>query len=365
MKLLHILGLTLVGTLLLGHPLRASNQMSAAESQRARLAALVATHPEAAKLFSKYQRQADAALTDAPHPVREIVTAGKLASDPAKIESRAALEDMGKLAAFGYAYAITTNTAYATAAKRMILAWAQVNQPTGRPIDETKLEPLFVAYGLTADAFSPAETETVAAWLRLVARQEQAQVRPESDTSFNNWNSHRLKIIGLIGCVLDDSNLVASATSGFKTQITRNLRPDGSSFDFHERDALHYHCYDLEPLLTLAIALDSRTPGLYDWQSPAGASLRHAVRFLVPYCNGSAAHDEWVHSKVAFDRKRAEAGEAKFEIGSKFNPQDGLHALELAAFFEPELKPLVAQLATAASTNYPTWQCVLNDATRP
>jgi hypothetical protein len=72
-----------------------------------------------------------------------------------------------------------------------------------------------------------------------------------------------------------------------------------------------------------------------------------------------------VNSKVAFDRKRAEAGEAKFEIGARFNPQDALTALDLAAYFDPTLKNLVCQLAGAASgTKFPTWQSVLNDAGR-
>ena len=52
--------------------------------------------------------------------------------------------------------------------------------------------------------------------------------------------------------------MVCPKAVAIKKQIAANLRPDGSSLDFHERDALHYHCYDLEPLLTLAIAASQR-----------------------------------------------------------------------------------------------------------
>ena len=41
---------------------------------------------------------------------------------------------------------------------------------------------------------------------------------------------------------------------GYRRQVAVDLDADGSSFDCHERDALHYHLYTLQPLLTLALA---------------------------------------------------------------------------------------------------------------
>lgn len=60
--------------------------------------------------------------------------------------------------------------------------------------------------------------------------------------------------MGLIGFVLHDEPLIDRTVAAYKEQIDHNLLPDGSSYDFHERDALHYHIYDITPLLTLAIA---------------------------------------------------------------------------------------------------------------
>jgi len=335
-------------------------------TQQEKLARLIQTDSDAANRFNKLKRLADASLSDTPHPVKSIATAGKLASDAAKVESRAALEDMKKLEAFGFAFTVTSNATYAAAAKRTILSWAQTYEPSGSPIDETKLEPLFTAYGLVERTFAPAEKKTVETWLRLIAEQEWAKMRPRSVTASNNWHSHRLKIIGLIGFVLADRALIDRAVSGFKQQIENNLRPDGSSLDFHERDALHYHCYDLEPLLTLAITAHQHGVELYDYQSPSGASLRKSVQFLVPYCNGTATHAEWVNSHVAFDRQRAAAGEAKFKAGTLFDPEDGLRALQLAAYFDEGLNPLVGRLARhEASAVFPVWQSVLNEAMRP
>jgi hypothetical protein len=244
----------------------------------------------------------------------------------------------------------------------MILAWAGANQPSGQPVDETKLEPLFVAYELTRSTFSAEERATTDGWLRNIARAELAAVRADSVTAFNNWNSHRLKIIGLIGFLLDDRPLVTHAVEGFRKQIERNLRPDGSSFDFHERDALHYHCYNLEPLLTLAGAARQNGVNLYDYVAPNGACLSKSVRFLEPYCNGTKSHAEWVNSKVEFDRTRAEAGEEKFQVGAAFDPRSALRVFELASFFDEAFKPMVCQLANKSGAKYPTWQTVINEA---
>jgi hypothetical protein len=334
------------------------------EDQRGRLAALVRSEPEAEKLFNTLRREADACLHDPARPVTTIQTAGKLNTDPAKAKSRVSLVDMRKLSALSFSYAVTTNQVYSAAARRIILAWAKANEPSGQPVDETKLEPLFVAYELTRSAFSAEERAATDAWLRSVARAELTSVRTDSVTAFNNWNSHRLKIIGLIGFLLDDRPLVTHAVEGFRKQIEQNLRPDGSSLDFHERDALHYHCYDLEPLLTLACAARQNGVHLYEYVAPNGACLSKSVRFLVPYCNGTKTHAEWVNSKVAFDRTRAEAGEEKFEVGAAFDPRSALRVFELASFFDDQFKSLVCQLAHRNGAKHPTWQSVINDVCR-
>src|SRR5438105_3086507 len=232
----------------------------------------------------------------------------------------------------GYAYTVTAKRAYSTAARRLILSWARTNEPDGVPIDETKLEPLFVAYDLTSSAFSAKEKQSVESWLREIARLELQSAQTNSVTTSNNWNSHRLKIVGLIGFLLEDKPLIDAAIGGFKKQIAANLLSDGSSFDFHQRDALHYHCYDLEPLLALAIAAHQNGTHLYNYEAPNGASLSKSVDFLEPFCNGGRTHAEWVHSKVKFDRARAEAGEKGFVMGAPFDPRQARDVFELAAF---------------------------------
>jgi len=344
---------------------RAEFATSLTTTQRAKLIHLVQTDADAAKLFKRIQSLAESALGEPPQPSRQIATAGRLAADPAKVESRSALEDMKKVEALGFAYVVASNTACGDAARRIVLGWARTYEPSGSPIDETKLEPLFVAYGLTSGMFSAEDKHLVEKWLRAIAAQQLSSVRVGSVTASNNWNSHRLKIVGLVGFLLEDRALIERAMNGFKQQIADNLRPDGASLDFHERDALHYHCYTLEPLLTLAVAAHQTGSNCYDYQASGGASLRQAVNFLVPFCDGSATHAEWVNSSVPFDSQRAAAGESKFSIGANFEPRDALRVLRLAAFFDPGLEPLVARLANRrAAVKFAVWQSVLNEAMR-
>jgi len=352
--------LILLAALLVGRPVTFASTISLTEAQRVKLAKEVMSEPEVKKLFRKLQHEADGSVNDQGRPIAHIRTAGRLDTDPLKQESRASLEDMRKLYALGYAYAATTNRAYGAAARRIILSWAQVNQPSGVPVDETKLEPLLVAYDLTRPVFSSGERTIVEDWLRRMASLELQSARTNLVTTMNNWNSHRLKIVGLIAFLLEDQKLIEEAVRGFKKQVEVNLYPDGSSFDFHQRDALRYHCYDLEPLLVLAIAAQQNGIGLYSYQASNGACLAKAVSFLVPYCDGTKTHAEWVHSKVKFDRQRAVAGEAGFSPGAAFNPSEAREVFELASFFDEGYAPLALRLFARGALEYPRWQAVLN-----
>lgn len=351
--------------LLLAASLRASaGAVSLTEPQEERLAKLVAEDPEAGKRFAEIRRVADAALSAEPNPIHYIRSEGKLQGDPQKVATARSMADMNKLYALGFAYAVTREAKYADAAGRFLLAWAGANVSSGDPIDDTGLEPFIVCYDLVGSTCSTPDRKRIDAYLRQVADAEIRSFNPKSGTGRNNWNSHRVKIIGMVGFALDDRRLIDHAVAAFKAQIDQNLEPDGSSLDFHERDALHYHCYDLEPLLTLAIIAKQAGIDLYSHRSPRGASLARSVQFLVPYCDGSQTHAEFVHSKVAFDRKRAESRDARYKAGTPFDPRAGRSTLELAAYFDPALKPLVLRLSGGEAEHFPTWRMVLNEVQR-
>ena len=342
-----------------------STRISAAQcalftsTEQARLIELTRENGAARNLFGVLKAQADTALSQRPNPIETIQTEGKLAGDPAKTATQAALKDMRALSVLGYAYAVTGQASYAAKARRIILAWAEKNHPTGDPIDETNLEPLIVAYDLTRETFPDDAMKTADAYLRKIVQAEWS-VRQVT----NNWQSHRLKIVGLAAYVLRDDALITKAIEGFKKQVEANLNPDGSSYDFHERDALHYHVYDLEPLLTLAIAAQKHGLNLYDYTSKGGASLRQSVRFLIPYCTGEKQHHEFVHSKVKFDRTRAENGQEEYQVGHLFRPEEAFAALSLAAYFDDAVEPVIGKLAGQNRNLMASWTLLLNAASR-
>jgi hypothetical protein len=356
-----VLGLPVMALILTGSSVCRAQAISLNDKQRAWLIGIVSSDPEAKALYQRVRQQADQALTSEPHPLKKIQSEGRLQGDPDKVETQIGLKDTGKTFSLAVAYAVTADTKYSSKAKQFVLAWADVNKPTGDPIDETNLEPLLIGYDLVRKVFSDTESDRVDKWLHKVAEDEISNRRPGS-SSVNNWNSHRLKIIGLIGFAIGDDKLIKHATDGYKEQIRANLRPDGSSFDFEQRDALHYHCYDLEPLLTLARVAQLNGIDLYNYASPKGASLPKSVRFAVPYADGTKSHAEFVHSTVAFDRQRGAAGEQSYITGRPFDPIGARKMLELDSFFEPSVQPLVLRLYGGRAARYASFEEVFMDA---
>ena len=310
-----------------------------------RLAAILRSSQAAADSFAPILEGAQNALGTPPCPVAVIVSEGHLKSDPEKEKSLRSLRDMEKIAALGPAAgAILRRPEYSAKAREFILAWAGTTHSTGDSINDTKLEPVFVAYDLLRSEFSERERATVEGWLREIIARE-TTIHPLIRAKHNNSLSHRLKVIGLCAFVLKDETEIAHVASLFEAQIGADLLPDGSSFDFHERDALHYHCFTLEPMLRLALAFRGHGHDFYRLAGANGASLEKSVKFLVPYCMGQESHREFVQSRNAFDRARGGAGEVGYVAGRLFDPREGLPVIELASAFDPSLLPLVAKLA--------------------
>lgn len=329
-------------------------------SNVAGLKRLLAADPEANALYErKYHAEAETALHAEPQPAPELAAEGKLQSEAASAATKQSLQDMEKLQALTWAGAISGEEKYQDKARQFVLAWARKNVPDGNPINETALEPIFTAYAQFRGRFSQGEQGEVDSWLRRMVDREQASMKERPATATNNWNSHRIKVIGLAGFALRDEALINEVAAKFRQHIQANLQPDGSSFDFHHRDALSYHCYDLEPLLTFAIAAEGKGIHLYTYQAANGASLQKAVAFLVPFCDGRAEHAEWINSQEPFDRKRAAAGEADYKTGVKFNPEKAVKVLTLASAFDKSLLPLAQKIAGPKTRSYVQWEALL------
>lgn len=323
---------------------------------------LVASDKAAARQFDAVRSAADAALADNPQPVPRIVSAGKLESDPDKVRTTAALKDMDKAEALAWAWAVTGDERYARKGREFIAAWAQVNRSDGNPINETKLERMIEAYDLLRDGFDADSRARIDRWLndRAMVVWNDPKVRRE------NWQSHRLKIVGLIGATTGSDKLWAIADNGFKEQIGTNFDATGQSVDFKRRDALHYHLYAVQPLLTLACVAQNKGERLFDYKASNGASLREAVEFVEPYATGVKQHMEFVDSEVSFDRKRAAAGERAF-AQKPWSPRAGIRLFAEAGCLDPAYDKLAARIAGGNGSPYVSWRSVINavETSRP
>ncbi|OCX51115.1 hypothetical protein BEL04_20605 [Mucilaginibacter sp. PPCGB 2223] len=311
-------------------------------------------------MYKNYEAIADASLNVSPNPIDTILSEGKLEGDPKKTATAFALKDIQKIYTSALVYKLYGDKEYLKNAVQYLLAWAKLNKSKGDPIDDTNLDGAIEAYDMLKGNINAANNTVITDWFKQVAAAEIKTWKPNKETGYNNWNSHRLKVMGEIAYAINDPELQKFTVDGLKKQIEVNLYADGSGVDFKLRDALHYHAYDLEPLLKLAIVL-KRATGVdyYTYVSDKQSSIKKSVEWFLPYITGEKTHGEFVNSTVAFDKKRAMNGQAEYKAGTLFKPANGLKTLGLAGYFDPQYLTVI-QKVKATDKTYPDWQAVLN-----
>jgi len=259
-------------------------------------------------------------IDDTPHAVPRIHTEGTLPHQDIWEQSVLAKRDFPLMRDAAVAWRMTGDIRYAKQVDLFLEAWNDVYVPSFNPIDETDFDAFIEAYRLTRDALSPKTREDTKHFLRTLATGYIARIQTHSDSSkspksltwINNWQSHRIKLIALSAAALEDKALMEQAHQLFLQQISNNISPDGTVEDFKTRDALHYVVYDLEPLTMSAIAAQTFDEDWFREKASNGVTLANAIDWLVPYADGTKTHEEFTHSHVVFDKKRATAGIAGF-----------------------------------------------------
>jgi hypothetical protein len=300
--------------------------------------------------------EVQAHVNDTPHPLAKLHTEGTLPHEGIYDQSVEAEKELDLMRNAALAWRATSDDRYLKLVDRFLLAWVTTYQPSFNPIDETHFEGLILAYDMTASALPVKTRNATMAFLNKFAngyiQQVDAQPRPLKGTFANNWQSHRVKLISMIAFTLDNRKMIATAQRLFIEHIGDNVSPDGSTLDFSERDALHYVTYDLQPLVTAALAARRHNRNWLPERAANGATLAGALDWLTPYATGDKSHDEFVHSSVPFDAKRREAGLPGYT--GAWDPKNAAELYHLAARLDGRYTPIALKLAPTP----PAWVAV-------
>ncbi|MDB5012183.1 MAG: hypothetical protein JWQ25_385 [Daejeonella sp.] len=317
---------------------------------------------EAAKnIINSIEDRAKKALVNDPNPVELIQSQGLLMGNAAKATTMKAVADVNKVFSLALTYKLNGDENYLNKTVDFLKAWATVNKPDGNPVNETKLEDMFFGYDLIRNDISKPDRILIDNWLDRMATAAVNSPSGKGDkgTGVNNWNSHRIKVITQIASILKNGKYDTVITRELNRQLENNLNADGSTYDFYERDALHYHIFSVEPLTKAAIYLHRATgENWFVKQSSKGGSIKASVDFLVPFVTGEKPHKEFLNSKVAFDRKRASNNEKGYIIAD-FIPSKGIVALSAASYFDKGYLDVINK-AVKTDEPYLNWETLLN-----
>ncbi len=281
---------------------------------------------------------AEAALAQDFSAVKELHLEGTLDGDSAHQASQAAVKDLTKvldLAACARAAAAPLQPRCKDKALAAVLAWARTYEPTGNPINENRLIPILRAADLLSPLLDDSTRAEIFAFAAKLASQGDAfyrSMKPTDKRIPNNWGTWRLAIRSLAATVTNDAALRADTAKLWRDHLSANIKSDGSTFDFSERDALDYHLYDLEAYTTAITQTPAEFPDA--WEKKTIAS---AFAFVRPYYVGEKQHVEFLHTTVAFDIKRRDAGQAAFQ-NVPWKPETARNLLRTARPFFPEIQ---------------------------
>ncbi len=284
-------------------------------------------------------------------PIERFELAGTLNGHPGHVRSDEAKRPFGAV----FALAVASRTAAEPlrseslrTAAAALRAWAGTYRPAGNPIDEWFFVPLLQAADLIAPGLDPASRRAVLDWVAEFAIEGDAffEAKPDRNPArSNNWMARRLEIRAVATTVAGLTQLRAQLPGQLAEFTARNYiagpsgRPDGRTFDFRQRDALHYHIAAVRPLVEIALfAPDLITPEVR-------AKVLSGLDFLRPYFLRQATHDEFAATTISFDLVRRDDGNPVFQ--GPWDPDHGRLVLRLARAVFPEIRPWTEDIVDA------------------
>ncbi|MBM4378842.1 MAG: alginate lyase family protein [Deltaproteobacteria bacterium] len=301
------------------------------------LAAAMQTQAGLAAWYQKAFKNAEQALGQEFPVLERFDSEGRLKGDPRKERTAAARKTFDPLFALALTARFGPPELAAKAQARalpVLMGWVNTYKPSGNPINETDFPKLFRSLELMRPFMTEAQVKQTRGWLREFIDVHD-RVELQGLCKVNNWYDWRLAIQGAAAKALGNDKLLARVRKDLNAQVAHSVRNDGSSFDFHHRDALHYHLYTLRAWTTLAsVAPDAFTP-------KARAEVLKSIEFLRPYYEGRKTHIEFANTQVAFDKARARNGEETY-VPHPWDPKEANSLLQQARAVFPEIRDWTA-----------------------
>ncbi len=284
-------------------------------------------------------RQAGTSLGRASHVMPVVHTQGLLPHQGNRDESVLAQGDWRETALQAAAWRLSGNEAHFERAAGYVTDWLAVYRPSFDPIDETEVATWISGFDLIAERLPAQTVAAMRAFGAQLADGYNAVPHRVGDrsTGLNNWHSHRVKLATAGAFVSGDSERIAAARTRFFAHVDSNIRDDGSTYDFYQRDAMHYVVYTLEPMLMAATMAAAHGEDWYGAPESAG-KLSRALTWLQPYATGERTHEEFVHSSVPFDQRRAAAGVKGFS--GQWRPEASATVYAIAAQLDGAFRPV-------------------------
>jgi hypothetical protein len=260
-------------------------------------------------ILTMLKQSANKALAKPIHAMVQVSSAGKTSiADPYLIKSRQAFQDADDSVVLALYYYFTKQMVYLTKCRQLLLAWANINLPTGQPIDESRLINFIWSYDLVACDLSKTDRRQIQRWInKIIAKKRAWHYGPQ--TINNNHHVQQLAGLLLLDKMTQDNNDWQQQLVVAKTLLMRNLNPDtGESVDYRERHALYYHNYVLQAWLEIALLANIDA-----------IRINRAYQFLISQSNANHQTAEFIGSKAKIDYLRSASGFAYAKQGGRFD----------------------------------------------
>ena len=140
------------------------------------------------------------------------------------------------------------------------------------------------------------------------------EVRPEHPDQ--QYQTHHLKILLMLDKMLGRADQYEKDLAVTERHLKSNLgSANGSSLDYKQRDAMHYHVFDLEAWNEIVLVTGC-----------CGQNVDRAFRFFENTLRADPNHVEFANSTAPIDGKRA-AGGFEYAKAQSYDPHKAARAI--------------------------------------